>query len=223
MPSPTGQVRSVGGSRGGVRKRISDDDGTSTSSYETGHEDFESGDEDQRRRESSSRFEGLPLATSTPISTPRRMEDAANNQDLTYPQLAMPSPIRPGLPTSDMTPTKVETTPQRRKSVRVSLKPTFSPTPPAIEGEEDQVGRAPFVFQDGAQAVAPPSVLARPYRDGALTPPPLPRVPVGYVGSESKTTKDVWDDDSDDNMEYQAAKQRLQKASREQAGLRKLR
>jgi hypothetical protein len=71
--------------------------------------------------------------------------------------------------------------PQRRKSVRVSLQPTFSPTPPAIDDTEDEA-------EEGSRH-APWS-----------SPPPA----------------DMWEDSSEEDVEYQKAKKLLNRASRKE-------
>ena len=88
--------------------------------------------------------------------------------------------------------------PRRRKSVRMSLPPTFSATPPAIEDtDEDDAGaskHAPW-SSPGGGSIAPSSWGTRTDANGA---------------------RDVWADSSDDDadVEYSKAKRMLAKFSR---------
>jgi hypothetical protein len=88
------------------------------------------------------------------------------------------------------------------------LNPTFSPTPPAIEDEEDEAGRAPFVFRD---VVAPEPVT--PTNHGKRARPPVMQVAKGH-DTQRTASKDVWEDDSDEDAEYQQAKSMLLKATK---------
>jgi hypothetical protein len=83
--------------------------------------------------------------------------------------------------------------PQRRKSVRVSLQPTFSPTPPAIDYEEPS-------WQSMAQGNA-----SSPVHHG----PPPARKP-------SRRTKDIWQDSSDEDEAYAKARSALSRAAAEE-------
>jgi hypothetical protein len=84
---------------------------------------------------------------------------------------------------------------RRRKSVRVSLKPTFSPTPPALDEDEDEIwkrsGRPEPLGHDGAAAAA--------NDDG-----------VKVNGRE----RDFWADSSDEDEEYSKARKMLTRASK---------
>lgn len=203
---PIGRAERVADGDGNVNRRSDEDDSSSTSSYETGHESPESDNEDEE--------EGAvpPAVTSTPLAAPRRDD---RRPDLGTPQSAVPPPVRtdPNAVDVGISPRVVtpNSTPQRRKSVRVSLKPTFSPTPPAIEDEEDEAGRAPFVFKDDIQVVTSASALKTELL--AQAPPPVAQVPKGY-GTQKNVVKDIWDDNSDDDMEYQRAKRLLMRATR---------
>ncbi|KXN91531.1 hypothetical protein AN958_00553 [Leucoagaricus sp. SymC.cos] len=159
-----------------------------------------------RRRKSST---GVLASTSVPKSVPRPEEDVDRRPGLGSPPLAMPSPVRM-LPISSHIDTgfaSEASSSQRRKSVRVSLNPTFSPTPPAIEDEEDEAGRAPFVFKDVSAPA--PVTTANQYH----APPPVMQVPKAY-GTSKSAGKDAWDDDSDEDAEYQRAKSMLLKVTR---------
>ncbi|KAF8174556.1 hypothetical protein BJ912DRAFT_989819, partial [Pholiota molesta] len=83
-------------------------------------------------------------------------------------------------------------TPRRRKSVRVSLQPTFSPSPPAIEYDDDEEQRlhAPWAWKYESSVAPPaPQPLAAPV--------PL-RAPVKTVASQ-EAAPDMWADSSDED------------------------
>jgi hypothetical protein len=79
---------------------------------------------------------------------------------------------------------------KRRKSVRVSLKPTFSPTPPALDEDEDEIWK-----RSGR-----PEALGNNDDDD--------RVKVN--GRE----RDFWADSSDEDEEYSKARKMLTRASK---------
>lgn len=91
-------------------------------------------------------------------------------------------------------------TPRKRKSVRVSLKPTFSPSPPAIEyGEEGN--------SDGR-----PSSRHHFQSDPFHPHAPVRREPISSHGEGGQS--DNWADSSDEDEEYKNAKAALSKAAR---------
>lgn len=97
--------------------------------------------------------------------------------------------------------------PRRRKSVRVSLQPTFSPTPPAIDDDDDD--------GDGEGAYAP---WGRGGRTGAGA---------GDRDEErgrrmSKVT-DMWQDSSEEDVEYSRARSLLSRLGRDRDGGKKTR
>ena len=112
--------------------------------------------------------------------------------------------------------------PRRRKSVRVSLQPTFSPSPPAIEydDEEEQKRHAPWVWKQdhhitegvgAGQHVHAPVPLAAPspllnlgHRQKVVEP------------EQSARVYDIWEDSSDEDVEYQKAKRLLTRAARKE-------
>jgi hypothetical protein len=211
-PPPVERIRSIGNN---VAEYVrdgcdDDDDSASTSSYETGREEF---DDDEGKQERTLASGGIHAMSTAPKPGSRQEEDIDRRQGLGS-SLVMPLPVRSSMPPShsvvpkNTPPPDVFTpssTPQRRKSVRVSLKPTFSPTPPAIEDEEDEAGRAPFVFR----APRPRDTMDLEVH----TPSPVRQAPKNY-GAQKSTGKDVWDDDSDEDSEYQRAKSLLLRATR---------
>ncbi|KAF9478743.1 hypothetical protein BDN70DRAFT_728459 [Pholiota conissans] len=108
--------------------------------------------------------------------------------------------------------------PRRRKSVRVSLQPTFSPSPPAIEydDEEEQRLHAPWAWST-VQAEQRPSVSRQPHPSLAapLLPAPVPlRAPVRTVATSEEP--DMWANSSDEDEEYTRAKRALTRAARKE-------
>ncbi|OSC98126.1 hypothetical protein PYCCODRAFT_1439618 [Trametes coccinea BRFM310] len=101
--------------------------------------------------------------------------------------------------------------PVRRKSVRMSLPPTFSTTPPAIEDTDED--------EDGAGT--PGKRRHEPWssRGGPPTPRPEAAPPMWGSRIERNGTRDVWAADSSDeseDAEYSAAKRLLSRLSRKQ-------
>ena len=117
--------------------------------------------------------------------------------------------------------------PPRRKSVRVSLQPTFSPSPPAVEydDEEEQKYHAPWVWEQdqrntegggggGEHVHAPiPVAAASPL----LNLGPRQKV---VVPEESGRVRDIWDDSSDEDVEYQEAKRLLTRAAKKEKDMK---
>lgn len=150
---------------------------SSISSYETGHEVL---DEEPY----------IPTSPTPPSPPPPPPHD---------------EPVTVGSELSTSTSTaSTATPPVRRKSVRMSLPPTFSATPPALDDtDEDEDGRG-----RGRHEPWSPSSLA-----GSATP----RAENGSAwGSriEQHGARDVWEDSSDEDAEYSAAKRLLTRLSR---------
>lgn len=107
--------------------------------------------------------------------------------------------VNPATAVYTVLPTANSQTPRKRKSVRVSLKPTFSPSPPAIEySEEGNSDRRP-----SSRHHSPKSL--HPYA-------PVRRVPISSHGEGDQT--DNWADSSDEDEEYKNAKAALSKAAK---------
>lgn len=79
---------------------------------------------------------------------------------------------------------------RRRKSVRVSLQPTFSPTPPALDDDTDEERYAPWA--------------------GAAAAPSRPRANGAGQGVESS----MWEDSSEEDEEYSRARKLLSRVTR---------
>ena len=129
---------------------------------------------------------------------------------------------------------------RRRKSVRVSLQPTFSPSPPAIEydHEEEQSIYAPWSRQDtvdhaGATRDRDQSKLyngsGSHAGSGRSEPLPAP-IPLRAAGTEPKTVvdvdhmeRDMWQDSgSDEDEEYANAKRLLTRAAKKERTVSRL-
>lgn len=82
--------------------------------------------------------------------------------------------------------TQTPVAPARRKSVRVSLRPTFSPTPPAFDDEESHA----------------------PWGDSTITDPP------SRQKAATDVEKDIWEDSSDEDEEYRKARKLLSRAGK---------
>ncbi|KAF7340852.1 hypothetical protein MSAN_02114700 [Mycena sanguinolenta] len=182
IPVPAPILNGIGNAHGkGKGKAVEQpekgdsDDAASISSYETGHETFEDGEETEHEED-----HGKP-----PTPPPHEYGNGTVLHD---------SPIKSNNPliedygyggsdlsaSSASTQTGAPAVPQRRKSVRVSLQPTFSTTPPAIdEADEDEEG-------------------------GRHAPWSRPQ------------PQDMWEDSSEEDIEYQKAKKLLTRISRKE-------
>jgi hypothetical protein len=108
--------------------------------------------------------------------------------------------------------------PQRKKSVRVSLQPTFSTTPPAIYDDDDdqRMYWRPVVPE---KPVRNKSRFLSQGGDGPYTSSPGASTSTGprRVASTSKTApRDVWQDSDEEDEEYMKARMRLSRALEEE-------
>lgn len=150
---------------------VKDDDSASiASSYETGREDF---DDD---------------AMESPPTPPPHDPMPAPAHALRALPAGLVSGLKTnGTQTSSSMSGGTATPPSRRKSVRVSLQPTFSPTPPATyDDEEDH----------------------HPWGDTR------PQQQPGSWKTRAEPAEDVWDNSSDEDEDYSRAKQMLHSASK---------
>ncbi|KAJ7102810.1 hypothetical protein C8R44DRAFT_808576 [Mycena epipterygia] len=150
------------------------DDAASISSYETGHETFENeGDETEHEEDHGQpppppphEYGNGTVLHQSPIENNNLIEDYGyGGSDLSASSAS----------------TQMGAAPQRRKSVRVSLQPTFSTTPPAIDDDDDD---------DGTSRHAP--------------------------WSDRGPTADMWEDSSEEDVEYQRAKKLLTRVARKE-------
>ncbi|TCD63788.1 hypothetical protein EIP91_004939 [Steccherinum ochraceum] len=171
-----------------------DDDTASISSYETGHEVIN--DED------------TPLPSPVaPLAHDNHINHANGASDLSN--------------STDSTTTDANGGPRRQKSVRMSLPPTFSTTPPAIYEEDSGSGNA----KSGSRRHEPWSSAPSKRRSRAPQPPPHDSAAIPNGGhsttkngwqshiTETPPHKDVWEDSSDEDEEYGRAKRMLSRFS----------
>ncbi|KAI0631421.1 hypothetical protein C8Q77DRAFT_1126675 [Trametes polyzona] len=125
----------------------------------------------------------------------------------------LPAPPPPPPPHEDVTAgsevsnstTSTASPPVRRKSVRMSLPPTFSATPPALDDtDEDEAG-------DGRGRHDPWS--HRTPRGSPATPRAENGASAWGSRIEQHGAQDVWEDSSDEDAEYSAAKRLLARLS----------
>ncbi|RPD53942.1 hypothetical protein L226DRAFT_538821 [Lentinus tigrinus ALCF2SS1-7] len=163
---------------------------SSISSYETGHETFESEPD-------------TPVLSSTPMRAPSPPHAPGSPSPASQPTTQPDGHAQDGSELSHSTgstilsgPANGDQPPRRRKSVRMSLPPTFSATPPAIEDTDEddaaQSKHAPW-SSPGGGSVAPSSWGTR---------------------IEANGVQDVWEDSSDEDVEYSMAKKMLTRFSR---------
>ncbi|KAJ7727236.1 hypothetical protein B0H16DRAFT_1697802 [Mycena metata] len=191
IPVPAPVLNGVGNGKGKgkavepveVRKKDDDsDDGASISSYETGHETFnEDGNETETERGGDHDEEDVKPPPPPPHEYPVGNGIVALTlHDSPVQHGSNPLIEDYGHGGSDLSASSASTqtgaAPQRRKSVRVSLQPTFSTTPPALD-EETEDERPPW-------------------------------------GRPQPT--DMWEDSSEEDVEYQKAKKLLTRISRKE-------
>ncbi|KAJ6632158.1 hypothetical protein B0H10DRAFT_1976355 [Mycena sp. CBHHK59/15] len=150
------------------------DDAASMSSYETGHEAFDDeGDETEHEEHAPAppphEFGNGRVLHHSPVENNSLIEDFGyGGSDLSASSASTQTGAAPGAP-------------QRRKSVRVSLQPTFSTTPPAIDDDDDAEGRS----------------FRAPWED-------------------RRPASDMWEDSSEEDVEYQKAKRLLTRVARKE-------
>ncbi|KAG1824925.1 uncharacterized protein BJ212DRAFT_555385 [Suillus subaureus] len=124
------------------------------------------------------------------------IRDSVSMTSISSYRTAEESPIEggstPPAPQHDTESSTISTeTPTRQKSVRVSLQPTFSPTPPALEDDEAH-GRYPWSS----------TKKDRDHHDGSSEPV-------------------IWQDSSDEDEEYSRARKLLSRAGKRDKGKKK--
>jgi len=164
---------------------VIEDDVSSISSYETGHEVFYSdADNTDHENEPTSRHWIAPASSDLQPPQSGSIPGASDISTSTASTSTIAPQPRASVNLLGMTQNSVigstSTHPQRRKSVRVSLQPTFSPTPPAIDDddEDEQRKHAPWVWKGGS----------------------------GSTRQTHQRPSDVWEDSSEEDVEYQKAK-----------------
>ncbi|THH12479.1 hypothetical protein EW146_g7660 [Bondarzewia mesenterica] len=129
--------RAVKSSEQGEVRRGDNDDASSISSYETGHEAFD----EEEERQSTPRPPPPPAPPEKLALGPARSDISSSTITVVHGDgnvngSAQGRRVGPSAP------------PVRRKSVRMSLQPTYSPTPPALDDEDE---RRPRVEKGGEQ------------------------------------------------------------------------
>lgn len=162
-------------------------DSASISSYETGHESFDDGEGDETEHEHSPEPKAHPLPPAPPPHSPMPLR-VPDNQHLLQSSLNS-NHLGSDLSTSTASTELASSSPKRRKSVRVSLQPTFSPTPPALESD-DESDHAPWNGKSTGWQTR------------------------NHHHSSEGEVKDMWEDSSDEDPEYQKAKRLLSRAGK---------
>ncbi|KAL0948518.1 hypothetical protein HGRIS_011078 [Hohenbuehelia grisea] len=160
------------------------DSGASISSYETGHEVFDSdGDATEREKERATNDVARTPASEPTLPSQPPPLPAKDTPTPASSTIGSASTISPGSSPPRGRPGAAdvaEVRTQRRKSVRVSLHPTFSPTPPALE--EDESEHAPWAGPNG--------------------------------WTQNEPVRDMWEDSSDEDVEYQRARRLLSRLAK---------
>ena len=161
------------------------DDGASVSSYETGHEAFYDDEGEETEHEQKDHpppppphdddYQQHHARTATVQNHVVSLENHGQNHVINSVQNHGGGSDISASTASSSTPTAPQ---QRRKSVRVSLQPTFSSTPPALDEDED-VDHGPWNGRAGTNGV-----------------------------------QDMWEDSSEEDVEYQKAKKMLTRIAR---------
>ncbi|KAM5545687.1 hypothetical protein V8D89_000725 [Ganoderma adspersum] len=188
-PAPAATARTNSAERVPMKRRESDT--SSISSYETGREVFFDDDDDEPNPGESPPLPPLPLPTST--DGHGHGAAAFQNGDARQQNQQQQNGSEVSHSTASTAVVQAQAQPEpprRRKSVRMSLPPTFSATPPAVddtdEGEEER-----------RRWATPAPVLAPSQRGG--------------WGSriEEVGQRDMWADSDEEDEEYSAAKRML--------------
>ncbi|KAJ3822088.1 hypothetical protein EV361DRAFT_886251 [Lentinula raphanica] len=171
-------------------------DGASISSYETGVEAFEDAvdDNDDETGQGTGQHmlshqnneipphqhaDGSDISVSSASTETLTRAETRNTTTVNVTENSGTDLTESNTALNAMTDTTHATPPRRRKSVRVSLQPTYSVTPPAIEDEDE--------FRLEAQRNLSTNKSSESHNDGV-------------------TGQDIWADSSDEDVEYQQAK-----------------
>lgn len=168
-----------------------DSDAASISSYETGHEVFDDDESDHTKSPAGSSSAPRVIVAPIPVAIPNGTavtssgaSDISTASVSTEVGRTATTPEASPPPVPDKTPQGH----QRRKSVRVSLQPSFSTTPPAMDVDTAELWN-----------------VGREARTSAHGRTPT-HIPDGV--------RDMWADSSDEDEEYTRARRLLTKASR---------
>ncbi|KAI9511810.1 hypothetical protein F5148DRAFT_974552 [Russula earlei] len=122
----------------------------------------------------------------------------------------------PGQDESDVSTSTISANggPTRRKSVRVSLQPTFSPTPPALDEDEDETwerGGRPAPLRSSSGTRGGRAVNGRKRHDDGSDD--VVDGEASWRGRNGRD-RDLWADSSDEDEEYAKARKLLTRASK---------
>ncbi|CAA7266711.1 unnamed protein product [Cyclocybe aegerita] len=181
-----------------------EDSANESSADDTGNEVFYSDEEEVER---------LPPGPLAPLAQPAA-KDSTSGQGLAnghaegYGSEVSESTASTALASTGQTPTQI---PRRRKSVRVSLQPTFSPSPPAIDYDDEEEARAhaPWAWEQDAHT----------HREHEHVEHGHVHAPVAVPAAQPKTiaaTIDIWADSSDEDESYARAKRMLSRAAKKE-------
>ena len=196
---------------------VGEEAGDSTSTNDTGNEIFYTDDEDDDHHHDEA----------PPLMLNGHAVGYAGSSDLSYSTTstaAVAHRLPPTTTSPDTSqPITTRNVARRRKSVRVSLQPTFSPSPPAVEYDDDKEEQ-PWVWKQDhhhhttevqqqlhvhapVPVAAGSSLLLNPvhHRQKVVAPPTEP----------SARVYDMWED-SDEDVEYQNAKLLLTRAAKKE-------
>ena len=96
--------------------------------------------------------------------------------------------------------TQTPVAPVRRKSVRVSLQPTFSPTPPAFDDDDEDGTHAPWGERDGSSTATAGWGRKR-----------------SAVGDNGGDGEGMWEDSSEEDEEYRRARRLLARVGKKKS------
>lgn len=196
-PLPESRLGRRGEPEDGEKKDSASD---SISSSETG-EVFYSGEEEVEFIPSPLASIPVPVQQTRLLSVKNPPLENGNAAGYTSDQFeSTPMTTGPGRPVV-LTPQEqpILQTPRKRKSVRVSLQPTFSPSPPAIEYDDEEETRKQSRNHHRDRSPERQQNKSRPLV--ANTPAP-------------KTGADIWEDSSEEDDEYKMAKMALTRAAK---------
>ncbi|KAF9039333.1 hypothetical protein BJ165DRAFT_1497546 [Panaeolus papilionaceus] len=202
-----------------------EDTGAESSAYETGNEAFYTDEESGAEGRWKEKEKKPILAAPVPFGGPSTLS-GMNGHAVGY---GASDVSRSDTSTGTPRASSDQQQPRRRKSVRVSLKPTFSPSPPAIEYDEyeEQERHAPWAWGPKAgsssqydsiekRASEQPGSSSSLYNPAIASPAPQAPAKQHAIVKQQKaeSSKDIWEDSSDDDEAYFKAKKALSEAAK---------
>lgn len=185
LPEGTRPINGISLPNGNIANAVDDDDTSSISSYETTQEIPREGLDSDEGTDTPHPTPYL-LSLPAPVSAPALPPKDINNTTVGGSQVSQ---------STDSTATSSTSAPLRRKSVRMSLPPTFSTTPPAFDENDEMPGRG------------------RRYEP--WSPPLEVEPPVWRSKIKEPVEREVWHDSSgSEDEEYNKAKRLLNRVSK---------